>query len=618
MPRLKYDLHWPDDDDDAQIEAAMLRKGGQWTRNGVTYGHGLVFHFKQYWSALWPEDSQTWWTDLILKEVLENQFVSIVGPGSSWKTGTMARLALMDWSLFPECTTVIMSSTDMEGLRARIYGEASKMWTLARERFEWFPGHVIDHKCVITNDDVEDDNARDLRNSIVGVPCKTSTGKFIGMGKYAGRKNRRVWCIADESQFMERSFLDAQDNLVSNGSNLVPGTIYDPKNAEYGQPLRGYKCVFIGNTNPTRPDNPLHLVSEPEGGFGSIPEDGKTKVWDCKKLPDHPVKCRCVNLDALDSPNSVYPDNAPRWDNLAGRHKLKLYTEGSESYWSQGRGVFKFGLAAFKIITREVCEQFHAFEGVTWRGTERTLIGMLDAAYGAVGGDRCALGWLEFGECIDGVIRILLHPGWTVPVKIDPKQIPEDQIAMFTKDKMEEAGVLPSNFFFDGRGSMAMSFARIWSPQVNSIEFGGRPTDRIVDGEFLREENGRQREKKACEHYSKFVSELWWSWRYAVEADQIRGLTLDLVMDASPREWKKVAGDKKEIESKRDMKKRTGVSPDLADMFVAGLEGARRRGFTIKRLNTGRPDEDDGKKWLAELQDKTYKLLRSKQLSYSA
>jgi hypothetical protein len=202
-------------------------------------------------------------------------------------------------------------------------------------------------------------------------------------------------------------------------------------------------------------------------------------------------------------------------------------------------------------------------------------------------------------------------------VKIDPKQIPEDQIAMFTKDKMEEAGVLPQNFFFDGRGSMAMSFARIWSPQVNSIEFGGRATDRIVEGEFMREQDGRQREKKAFEHYSKFVSELWWSWRYAVEADQIRGLTLDLVMDAAPREWKKVSGDRKEVESKREMKKRTGVSPDLADCFVTGLEGARRRGFIIKRLTTGNPEEDDRKNWLAELQDKTYTLVRSKQLSYA-
>src|SRR5664279_5618440 len=108
MPRLKYGLEWNEEVDGAQIEAMMLRRGGQFTLNGVTYGNGLIFHFKAYWSALWPEDSQTWWTDLILKEVLENQFISLVGPGSSWKTGTMARIALMDWSLFPECTTVIM------------------------------------------------------------------------------------------------------------------------------------------------------------------------------------------------------------------------------------------------------------------------------------------------------------------------------------------------------------------------------------------------------------------------------------------------------------------------------------------------------------------------------
>lgn len=609
----KYELSWKDGTDDAEIERYMIQKGGQWVSKGKEYGLGLITHFKFYWKALWPEDSQTWWTDLILKEILANQFVSLVGPASAWKSGTVARMALMDWSCFPDCTTVMMSSTDMEGLRSRIYGETTMMWQRASESHPWFPGHPIDSKCVITNQDVEFEKARDLRDSVLGIPCKTSSGKWQGMGKFSGRKNRRVWCIGDEFQFMELSILEAQNNLVSNGPNLVPGIVRDKSNVEYGKPLRGYKCVFIGNTNPSRPGNPLDIVSEPEHGFGSIPEDGKTKVWDCKKLADYPVKCRCINLDALDSPNSSHPADSPKWIHLAGPHKLSIYTEGSESYWSQGRGVFKFGLAAFKIITKEVCDQKHAFDPVVWKGMHRTKIGMCDASYG--GGDRCPLGWLEFGECLDGKVRMFFHPYWLVPITIRTDLTPEDQIALFCKQKMEDAGVPPENFFFDGRGSLAMSFAEKWSSRVNSIEFGGRPTDRIAGPDIYTTPTAAEgrRLKLSSEHYSKFVSELWWSWRYAVDADQVRGLTLDIVMDAQPREWKKVAGDKIEIESKRDMKKRTGCSPDLADMVVTGIEGARRRGFQIARLGPVDRAQSEND-WLEKEADEQDRIMKNAML----
>ena len=595
--KIKYGLKWDDETDDAQIEQYMIQHGGQWSVNGASFGKGLVFHFKEYWKHLWPSDSQNEWTDLIMENVLKHQFTSLVGPASSWKSGTIARLVVMDWSCFSDCTSVIMSSTDMEGLKSRVYAEVTMVWNRAHELYDWFPGHPVDSKCVITNTDVEENSARDMRNSILGVPCKTSSGSFIGMGKYSGRKNRRVWCIGEEYQFMQTSILEAQDNLISNsdGDNpmhgFYPDDYQDPN--ERGRPRRGYKCVFVGNTNPSVPDNPLDIVSEPEGGWNSIPQatetQGITQVWKCKKHPKHPIQCYCINLDSLDSPNSKYPINKPRWAHMAGPHKVANYTVGSESYWSNGRGVFKFGLAEFKVITKEVCEQFHAFDNLIWEGSALTNIGMCDAAYGGTGGDRCPVGWLQFGRRNDGVISVLFKEWWICPVTIQTgpaKMIPEDQIATFCKNKMETAGVPPENFFFDGRGSLAMSLARIWSPNVNAVEFGGSPTERPAGPDLyvLDKQTGRRRIKTAREHYSKFVSELWWSWRYAVESNQVRGLTLDIVLDGQPREWKKVSGDKIEIETKKDMRKRTGISPDLADMFVTGLEGARRRGFQINKI----------------------------------
>ena len=93
----------------------------------------------------------------------------------------------------------------------------------------------------------------------------------------------------------------------------------------------------------------------------------------------------------------------------------------------------------------------------------------------------------------------------------------------------------------------------------------------------------------------------------------IRGLTNDIVLDAQPREWYKVAGDKIEIEVKRDMKKRTGVSPDLADYACSGVEGARRRGFIIERIAAKVPEKKKKNPFEQDAKD-FQKIQRAKQL----
>lgn len=960
----KYGLKWDAKLDAAQIERKMLQHGGYFHSKGEKFGLGIFQHFKNYWAALWPDDEQTWWTDLMLKEIIEHRFTGIIGPGSSWKTSTCARLALMDWSLFPECTMVLMSSTTIDDLKNRIFGETSKFWARAKEQYDWFPGFPIDYKCVIAAQSIEEDMIRDLRNGIQGVPNKTSDGKVQGLSRFVGKKNTRVWSVCDELQFCaikgsnistslgvkpielvqrgdivlnavgmgfvtkihhriadslvkvnlkdgrvivctpnhnvfthlgwikacdvnqshyclsqyeamqtlqgkvpvgwserfmrsllgnsgevsevsqddgselcfqnrckillarlrdwlahestrnpgedfysgedgqisglhagvssqasrvcgeisengfgkqlyersgkqeivkretaragaqatrarrerdgadcggknagdahsgfgdglfaphshqkedrnpdalqnrrchsgiedchrggwklaqsseaegagcqenalsfgawvdcaevlqspdfggygngrggvevfnltveghpsyaisgilvhncERSFLEAQNNLSSNGPNLLPGY----KRDELGEIMRdskgepivrpGYKGVFIGNPNPTRPENCLHLVCEPEGGWNSLPEDAKTKTWDAKRVPGSVVQARVINLDARNSPNDDYPDDKPKWVNLSSKKRIAEFETDSEAYWAQAIGVIKLGLAGKKIITREMCDQFHAFDSVVWDGSEpRKKIGMLDAAYGGVGGDRCVTGFLEFGKCADGVVRILFHPHVLVPVKINPDMIPEDQIAHFCKDKMEAAGVAPEDFFFDGRGSLAMSFARIWSPRVNTVEFGGRATDRPAGPNIFIDDpvTKVRRLKLAHEEFTRFVVELWHSWQYAIQSDQVRGLSLDVVMDAMPREFSKVKGHKTDMETKEKLKKRTGCSPDLADWAAIGIEGARRRGFAITKLAAAAPKKSTKDPWLVTHFEKLQKLQESQELS---
>lgn len=585
MQRIKYGLWWDESVDDAQIERSMIRNGGRWKEKGREWGDGLFEHFKRYWTLLWPEDDQHRWTDSILREILAHRFTFIIGPPSSWKTGTIARIAMMDWSVFPECTGVLVSSTDMKGLERRVYGEMKSLWRRAYERYEWFPGNVIDHKHIIASESIEDDLVRDIRNGIIGIPCKSDSGVFLGMGSYSGFKNRRVWCIGDEFQFMEMAMLKAQDNLIANGPNLVPGIVRE--GPETGRPLRGYKAVFIGNPNPTRPENPLHVIAEPIGGWSSIADDGKTHIWDCQYMSG-----RCINLDGADSPNNDFPkiNGKPRWVHLSNQDQLdemeRTHGKDSEEYWTNGRGVVRLGLASDKVIPIELCRQFNAFDVPRFDGEKPTVkIGFCDAAYGGIGGDRCPAGWLEFGMCVDGIERIFLHPMRFFTARVTDRTTAEDQVAQFIKNEMTAAGVDASNFFFDGRGSLSTALTRVWAPGTTAVEFGGKPTNREVGPDIYKiDDEGNRRPKLASEHYVNFVSELWFSTRYAIESDQVRGMYMDLALDGAPRKFEKVKDNKYLIETKRDMKLRTRKSPDLMDAFVVGIEGARRRGFKIKKL----------------------------------
>ena len=311
----KYGCRWKDADP-VLIEMGAIKKNGYWQdKSGAWCGEGLLFHYKALQSLLWPEESHTRWTDLVLGEILSNGkkengriVTAVVGPGSSWKTHTCAKYALTDYFCFPRGTGIVISSTDMKGLERRVWGDIKQLHRDAVERYDYLSGHVVDYLHVICTDDIETEGSRVMKDGIFCVPCVSSSGKFVGMGKYVGFKNDRVRFIADESQFMEMSFLKAQDNYIHNPD---------------------YKFIPIGNPNPTNPENPLHFIVDPIGGYTSIPDDSKTKVWDCKFM-----RGRCVNLDGRDSPNNDYdPDKPPRWPKLTNRETLKIIEEtyGKES-----------------------------------------------------------------------------------------------------------------------------------------------------------------------------------------------------------------------------------------------------------------------------------------------
>jgi hypothetical protein len=206
---------------------------------------------------------------------------------------------------------------------------------------------------------------------------------------------------------------------------------------------------------------------------------------------------------------------------------------------------------------------------------------------------------------IDGGTILRIYPPVNVPVLVRVDMTPEDQISVYVKQYCSDNNIPPENFYHDstGRGSLGTSLARIWSNLCNPVEFGGSPSKRPVSLDlFIQDQNTGERRHKLCnEHYDRFVSELAFSVRYVIEGSQMRNLPSDVMEELCLRKWDKVRGDKYSIEpktgtsTKPGFKQRVGFSPDLADWLSIIVEGARRRGFDIKKLgvaNEGKENED--------------------------
>lgn len=556
-----YGLDWGTGASPIRIEMHLIQCGGYTIVNGNQYGEGLFHHYRALQTLLWPEgEDHHRWSDLMLKEILNNRITAICGSRDSGKTHIIARFGLTDYLTFPNETLILVSSTDLRGLQLRVWGDIKDLHKRALERHPFLAGAALESQHGIFTDEITDDTpVRDMRRGIICIPCLDRKGTWQGgLEKFVGIKQKRRRVLGDEVQFMHREYLTILSNL------------------DKGE----FKGVFVGNPIPNL--KALDAISEPVEGWNNHPEPSKTEVF-----PNR-YGGRTIMLVGTDSPNFDVPADEPtRYTYLIDRQDEKSvgdrYGRNSCEYYSQIKGVRKEGLFANRVLTREMCEQNGAFGQCIWSGEQPIKVYALDAGYG---GDRAVAGWAEFGKEVGGQTVVRFEPPKVIPLEYGSE--PEDQISMFVKNECNAESIPGAHMFFDAgmRATMATSLSKIFSPEVNAVNFGGSPTKRPVSAdEYINDiQTGQRRLKRCDEHYIKFVTEMWFSVRLAVLAKQIRELPKDVAEEFYMREWTKEKGDRYELETKEETKKRMGASPDLADWAAIIMEGARRLGFTIESL----------------------------------
>lgn len=597
---LKYGFQWPADGDPLQIEFYMIQRGPDWLKQ---HQRNLFDHYKTAHKLLWPEDEQHRWFDLSLKSFCDEEITVMMGCGDSSKTYGMSCFALMDYWAFPDKTLWLVSSTEYRGCELRIWGEIKTLFNRARERHPWLAGHPLESMHAITSEEIDDDRefARSLKTGLILVPCKKGN-QYVGLATFQGVKSPRLRHAGDEVAVMPENFLSAYANW-------------------YGK--RDFKGLMSGN--PTDPEDPLCRAGEPLEGWDNFVDTGKTQTWRSKFFNAH-----VIAFDGRDSPNNDFPGPFPKYHFLVSEKKLKAvettYGRDSWQWFSQCIGKPNKSVLLHRVITRQQCEENHALEDVVWAGDPLTSVYALDPNYG--GQDRCVGGKIDFGKDVDGNIVLAFSPPEIIPVKpvlrpFDPE--PEMQIAKHVKVRLEQFAIPTNQCFYDatGKGTLGFAFAKEFGTQSPiPIDSGAQPTARPVRFDLFVEDANHIRHLKRCdEHYSKFVTEMWFSVSEAIHSGQVRQLPEDVMKELCLRTYTVVKGNRIEIEPKSGTPhkpgfiQRIGYSPDLGDWAAFAVEGARRLGFQIKRLGNSLQSEDDGFSWLDEWRDKHEQLIRSKQLT---
>ena len=558
-------------------------------QRGKRVGEGKLYHFRQLIKELCPWFDFNIYTDLILEAWVGHDTVGIAGPASTGKTMTCAMASYAEFFCRPKGTTVIMSSITLEGLKLRVWGAMVEILHKVQELRPNAPGHLVPSERRIYAEPPTDEQKNDPRDAIMGIACKQGD-TFVGVMPFVGIKNDYIFLVADEASLMPGGFWDATANLRKGGKH-------------------GTKFVALGN--PKDYYDALGRVCEPSqelGGWEGLAYSEHCRTW--KTRGGNGV---AVQLSGLDTPNGKDKEGKPtpgknRFSYLITPEAIEedrlRFGLDSWQFQMMDLGVWPRGESSKRVITRAICEAGNAFGEPLWDGNTPTTdyVG-LDAAYSGVGGDRTPLIRVRTGKDINGVWILAVVDGpIIVPIDLnkrdaDDKPIPsEDQIALYTKEYCEKNHVPSARVGFDstGRGSLASAFARIWNPAVVAIEFGGQPPEgrRILSHDPRTER----------EEHVKMVSALWFAARNLITMKQCRALPQGVFEEGTMREFYESERGKTDVEKKEKTSKRLGRSPDLFDSFVVCLEVARRNGFNIGHISSGKIVATS--KWLNERRDR--------------
>jgi hypothetical protein len=532
---FKYNRVWQGYDD-VSVELVCFR---DYTNLKGATGLPREEHFWNIVGYFWPASStrpvdRNPWAERAATAICNHTYLSISGASGSGKTDMCALYAIVSWLADPVGTSIMVSSTTLKESRRRIWGRIEDYWEALPEGVK-IMGKLVSYDGIIKcNPEVL--KASNI-SSIQLIPGEKRREKEA-TGRIQGTHNKLVILILDE--LTELSFAMVQAGLTNLSQN--------PK----------HQVIGIGN--PASPFDPHGQFSTPKDGWESVTENDME--WET-------VYGHHIRFDARQSPNvlggkAVYPylptteqlEEAKRTlgENSTGFYRMWIgfwSPHGDEETIYSGADLVHYGATRTKV---------------EW-AYPPTALAALDAGYTS-GGDRSIVYYGKIGVEMESRKLVLFYESYEelrddATNKTTPRNY---QIVRKFRDTCLARGIGPRQAAYDLTANQAFGdiMAAEWSPDVLGVQFGGKPSSR----------------HGAEESYVNRVSEIWFSLRDFFAGRQIYGVGDDFGLELTKRRFfsaKKGNGLAVQVEKKKDMKGRTGTSPDIADAGLILLELARQR-----------------------------------------
>lgn len=464
---------------------------------------------------------------------------------NSGKSDSAAVFAIVEYLAYPIGTLVLITSTTIKDAQKRVWKSVAELWNSLDDP----PGFMIQSKAMIAGIGKNGEKTVATGLQIVAAQKGTDENKM----EMAGQKAECLILIADELPELTHGVLRTAFANLSQGST----GIVRPDGTNRETP---FKMIAMGN--PSTYTDPFGKFCEPQKGWKNITEQD----WEWETS-----RGICMRFDASESPNikagkRIYPW-MPTLDiiNKARQdfgEKSRIFFRMYKGFWFPD-GDTDTIYSESEIIKSDAHKDYEGDDVVN----EIAYAGA-DPAFSS-GGDRFPIVYGRILERSGGKESIVQVDGvHFLKEDITDTTTPRSHdMARQMRDFCASKNIHPSNLGYDITGA-GLPFRDVvvaeWSSLPLGIKFGGSPSTLPVSMVDPR---------KSSEVYANRVSELWVRGAGLIREGLIHGLSNEMIEEMIQRRWdKNNHGRFLKVESKSDMKMRTGQSPDICDALFCMLE----------------------------------------------
>jgi hypothetical protein len=577
LPQLTendYGFYWPDGTSQLTKELKAFRICREGRGHEVPELLSMFDHFLNIIRLLFPENVDIYkevkksdiyyedgviWNNYFLdiaskfceKEQETKKKQILTGPASANKTYVAAVFGYICFLSAPEETMVLVSTTTGSASERRIWADIKDLHRNAKFTENGMApiGEIVDYLKALTFDPAKQVydaklNSRDFRNGISVIPIPTDSDGEAALSQIQGSKNTFVIWILDEMAQMRPGVTRPLRNLIPSNPHvhfIGIGNANEPTDphGENCMPKEGFKSLDYTTDREWRSANGYDVLFV--SGNESPNNHPLINQGAIKKTTDYPFPY-ATNRMGID----LVAEDTGNGDLEKGRNTV--------DYWKFCIGWWAPTTAVSALYTQNLFTDSGSCKPPELVMSSPRVFGAGDFAFTS-GGDDNGFVWASYGITETGKKQV------TIPRDVLSLKIPAVAKEEFNKavakeyvEHIRQFKIQSTDFGGDSGNDAAITLNEMSKlarthdfVPISSIGAASRP-----------------------ERYKNKVTELWFNARDLIRTGVFKGIDVNsqFVKQLCDRRYESRGKDVYQIEKKKDMKKRIGRSPDLADTFI--------------------------------------------------